>query len=283
MRVGWIAALGVGLVALSAATARAAAPDGAALYRRNCASCHGPEGRGDGPAADYLRETPTNLRDGVLREHDTAALVRRIREGIPLTVTSSRRTLDAWLRDTDGLADHLERLARTEPWATIEGTALWEARCERCHGQFGTPPPGEEDMPVDLGDSARVRSWDDARLREAVRHGVPGMPALEPPLRDEEVRTLAPYVRMLSPSLALYTRVCAGCHGIDGRPVDLPPGLPRPVVAFDGAWLAGTTRAERETAVWHMLGRERPQMPHLAEPLSAEQVRAIVLWLRQQP
>jgi mono/diheme cytochrome c family protein len=271
-----------GLV-LASVPVRAAAPDGAALYARHCAGCHGPKGRGDGPAAAYLRETPRDLRDGVLREHDTAALVRRIREGVPLAVTSSRRTLDEWLRDTEGLLDHLERLARSDRWTTIEGAALWEARCERCHGQFGSPPPGEEDMPVDLAASDRIRRWDDERLREAVRHGVPGMPAIEPPLREEEVRTLAAYVRLLSPGLALYTRVCAGCHGVDGRPVDLPPGLRKPVVVFDAAWLARTTRQERETAVWHMLGSERPQMPHLAEQLDAAEVRAIVVWLRQQP
>jgi mono/diheme cytochrome c family protein len=36
-------------------------PDGAALYRVSCASCHGTSGRGDGPMADYLRVAPTDL------------------------------------------------------------------------------------------------------------------------------------------------------------------------------------------------------------------------------
>ena len=31
---------------------------GVALYRVNCATCHGPEGRGDGPMATYFRENP---------------------------------------------------------------------------------------------------------------------------------------------------------------------------------------------------------------------------------
>ena len=34
---------------------------GAALYRRHCASCHGIEGGGDGPAAPALSPPPTNL------------------------------------------------------------------------------------------------------------------------------------------------------------------------------------------------------------------------------
>jgi len=36
-------------------------PSGEALYRRNCASCHGTSGRGDGPAARSLAVPPTDL------------------------------------------------------------------------------------------------------------------------------------------------------------------------------------------------------------------------------
>ncbi len=34
---------------------------GAESYQQYCASCHGPEGRGDGPAAAALRERPADL------------------------------------------------------------------------------------------------------------------------------------------------------------------------------------------------------------------------------
>jgi copper transport protein len=34
---------------------------GARLYRENCAVCHGPEGRGDGPAAPSLVPRPADL------------------------------------------------------------------------------------------------------------------------------------------------------------------------------------------------------------------------------
>jgi mono/diheme cytochrome c family protein len=42
---------------------------GKALYRRLCASCHGVDGRGDGPVAPALGERPTDLTT-IAREHD---------------------------------------------------------------------------------------------------------------------------------------------------------------------------------------------------------------------
>ena len=37
------------------------APTGEEAYRRYCASCHGLEGKGDGPVAASLRRAPTDL------------------------------------------------------------------------------------------------------------------------------------------------------------------------------------------------------------------------------
>jgi mono/diheme cytochrome c family protein len=106
------------------------------------------------------------------------------------------------------------------------------------------------------------------------------MPALDPPPGRDDVAPLVAYVRLFGPGLVLYDRLCASCHGEDGRPVDLPPGLRRPVVTFDAAWLNGTTRQERDTAVWHMLAAERPRMPHFAPTLNKSDVTRIVEWLR---
>ncbi len=36
-------------------------PDGAALFRTHCASCHGTSGRGDGPVAEFLKIAPADL------------------------------------------------------------------------------------------------------------------------------------------------------------------------------------------------------------------------------
>ena len=49
------------LVVLSAVPVSAGEQPGRALYLRYCASCHGRQGRGDGPVAPALGEKPTDL------------------------------------------------------------------------------------------------------------------------------------------------------------------------------------------------------------------------------
>jgi high-affinity iron transporter len=59
------------------------APDlarGAKLFGENCASCHGAEGRGDGPAAKGLDPAPSNF-------HDAARMVQRSVYGLYNTIT----------------------------------------------------------------------------------------------------------------------------------------------------------------------------------------------------
>jgi len=55
-----IMALAAGLVAPGAAVAQDA-DAGRALYRAYCATCHGMEGRGDGPMGDILVIAPSDL------------------------------------------------------------------------------------------------------------------------------------------------------------------------------------------------------------------------------
>lgn len=50
------------VVGTAAACALTPMPSGAAMYRQNCASCHGPTGAGDGPVAADLPVPPADLR-----------------------------------------------------------------------------------------------------------------------------------------------------------------------------------------------------------------------------
>lgn len=53
---------------LVSSAAQPEGPDGARLYRSNCASCHGVSGRGNGPMAEFLRVPPADLTQ-LTRQH----------------------------------------------------------------------------------------------------------------------------------------------------------------------------------------------------------------------
>ncbi|MCS6994501.1 MAG: cytochrome c [Anaerolineales bacterium] len=67
-------------------TATTSAPEatdahaGKTLYENFCLSCHGPSGKGDGPAAATLHPQPADLM-ALLQTHDDASLTTRIAEG----------------------------------------------------------------------------------------------------------------------------------------------------------------------------------------------------------
>lgn len=63
---------------------------GAAVYRANCAGCHGSTGRGDGPMARGLEPKPANLADaGALRDQSPLDYYRRITIGVVGTAMPS--------------------------------------------------------------------------------------------------------------------------------------------------------------------------------------------------
>jgi mono/diheme cytochrome c family protein len=57
--VEWLLA---GALLYGSAAARAAEPTGDQLFAANCASCHGADGEGGGPAANTINIAPPNLR-----------------------------------------------------------------------------------------------------------------------------------------------------------------------------------------------------------------------------
>lgn len=122
--VAYLAALGRGAeverAARVASTAMPSAPGSAAegkrLFARHCASCHGEEGRGDGPLAPAVAHPALDLTKGALwfvprgtPEGERAELCRLIRFGIPGTAMAGHELLaDAELAD---LAAYVGELA----------------------------------------------------------------------------------------------------------------------------------------------------------------------------
>jgi mono/diheme cytochrome c family protein len=81
---------------------------GAEIYEINCASCHGPGGKGDGPAAAGLDPKPASLADAHLMEDmSDGALFWRVSEGGMMEPFNS--AMPAW-KDT---------LSEDEIWKVI--------------------------------------------------------------------------------------------------------------------------------------------------------------------
>lgn len=124
--VPWILALA--MVALASAldgcvdrTPQAEA--GAALYARHCASCHGTEGRGDGPLAAALTARPSDLTTLSRRaggHFDELAVMATI-DGRRQVAAHGPREMPVW-----GAVFERERREAGEPFAATSG--LLDAR-----------------------------------------------------------------------------------------------------------------------------------------------------------
>jgi mono/diheme cytochrome c family protein len=73
-----VLAAGVWLVGSAARPARA--QDAKQLYEKSCVVCHGPSGKGDGPAGKLLKPPPADLATATMGKAD-ADIAKVIKEG----------------------------------------------------------------------------------------------------------------------------------------------------------------------------------------------------------
>ena len=207
--------------------------EGARLYRRDCASCHGVAGDGDGALAETnallrprnFREEPfrfLSTQNGVPTQGD---LVKTIRRGIP--EAGMPPTLQCSPEETETLAEYVWALFQlgsgkgktpgkviSIPPSIPAGSAvqvekLFATYCSACHGTDGTAKESPE-FPDSLGRLSKPRDLSsgkfhggdtDTDLYCRIRCGLPGT-AMPPfsinQLTDQQVGDLIAFVRKLA-------------------------------------------------------------------------------------
>ena len=176
--------------------------EGKAIYERNCASCHGATGLGDGPAARGMNPPPPAIgtRDAM---HDVSpALMFRIVSvgiaGTPMGGWADRLTADErW-----NVVTYANSL-RASVQQVAEGEGLYTQRCITCHGPTGTDDGTAASflsrLPPELGSFAWQAERSDAEISRVIRAGAPGT-AMPPSrdLTDADLTTIVAYVRTLA-------------------------------------------------------------------------------------
>ncbi|HEX9898518.1 MAG TPA: c-type cytochrome [Candidatus Methylomirabilis sp.] len=169
---------------------------GAALYRENCAACHGEEGEGQvGPALnskELLRATPDEVLFSLIRTGVPGTVMPAWGQafGGPLTDEQVSQVV-ASIRGWEATAPEI--LPVTMEADSVRGATIFAETCFVCHGENGL---GTERAPR-LNDPATLTDFDDAWYRNTISHGRPaqGMPTwgtvLSPSQIDDVVALIA--------------------------------------------------------------------------------------------
>ncbi|HEV2200652.1 MAG TPA: cbb3-type cytochrome c oxidase subunit II [Bryobacteraceae bacterium] len=171
---------------------------GLELYARNCASCHGMKGRGDGLGAAGLHPPPTNLAEHEYgRDRLSFALTNGIAgTAMPAWRDFSRADLSALAAAVRGF--HEPQLEPNIPKNILDlGARVYAANCAQCHGPTGggdgTAVSELDIVPANLG-GGRPSLGESLRV---LRNGIDGtqMAPWTSRLSEAELSAVAYYVR----------------------------------------------------------------------------------------
>jgi len=118
---------------------------GSAIYEQKCASCHGPNGAGDGPSAEQIKAqgrmvpsliAPARARAVRPSEWHSVITNGRIQNLMP-PFRNSLNAQERW-----DVQAYLWALATT-PKQIEAGQQIYKAQCATCHGDRGETPVGE--------------------------------------------------------------------------------------------------------------------------------------------
>jgi DMSO reductase family type II enzyme heme b subunit len=209
---------------------------GRRIYQEKCMSCHGPKGRGDGPAVPFLNPRPRDFTEGNFKIRSTPSgelptdedIFRTITRGMPGTampgwknvskkgrwqLVSYLKTLSEFFAE-EAPSEKLRIEKRVPPTkeSIAEGRELYKKmKCWECHGEEGrgdgpSAPTLEDDWGFPIRPNNLTKRWNfkggDAveDIYRTFRTGLNGtpMPSFADSLAKDEAWHLANYVRSLS-------------------------------------------------------------------------------------
>ena len=200
--------------------------NGKAIYESKCASCHGMNGAGGGPAARNMQPAPPALASDTAVAGTSLATMFRI-----ISVGVSGTPMPAWASTLSpeerwDVVSYITTL-RASPHA-LEGEGLYLQRCASCHGMGNGPAAYARaltKLPPEIATLAWQAERSDEEIAHVVRSGIPG--TAMPPSRDltaEETRSIVAYLRTM-PLRNGSTSVAAQTTG------DISVDAPRVVVS----------------------------------------------------
>jgi high-affinity iron transporter len=174
--------------------------EGEKLFQASCASCHGPRGLGDGPAAAALTLKPPAIGSQTEMQASTPAMMfRKISVGVTGTAMPAfaPQLTDEQRWNVVGYLGTLQHPARS----VVEGEGLYIQGCVTCHGSSGLGDGAAartlSRLPPELGSFAWQAERSDSQLVAAVREGKIGTPMPPAQLTPAQVQSVVAYVRSL--------------------------------------------------------------------------------------
>jgi mono/diheme cytochrome c family protein len=177
---------------------------GKELFAVNCATCHGPDGHGNGPASAALNPKPRNFHESYMRYGGgVARIVQTISTGSPGTAMAAFTNIP--LEDRFALAHYVRTFMPQPPPADKPEDLAWLGPIGGsgggAQGGGGATPGGPAKptptIPIELALKL---------IQEPAPEGAPpGMTAgMTPPSAD-------------APGASIYNERCASCHGASGE------------------------------------------------------------------
>ena len=185
---------------------------GRRIYERDCASCHGVDGRSDTEVAKVLKPPPRNFADPVVMARlDDGRMYMAIYRGRPGTAMGGQGELLAPAEIIDVMR-YIRTLVRPLPAGMTPaqldvrvGEQIYRQHCIACHGERGDghTPLGQHLVPPprDFTRTREMGSISDNELAQAIMHGVSGsaMASWDGLLNKEDVRRVILFIRQSFP------------------------------------------------------------------------------------